>query len=123
MATETHLAARQFRLQQWAAMVHECNSRPGGMKITDWCREHGITKDAYYYRLNCVRKACLDTMEIESREEQAVVSVPSSLLENAHPGCGSSGIDITFNQAVIHVSEQTSPELLAMVVRVVSHAQ
>ena len=49
MATETHLAARQFRLQQWTAMVQECNSRPAGMKITEWCREHGITKDAYYY--------------------------------------------------------------------------
>ena len=121
MATQTHLASRQFRLQQWTAMVQECHSRPVGMKITDWCREHGITKDAYYYRLNCVRKACLDTME--DNAAQAVVRVPSSLLEDVPAVPGSSGIDIRWNQAVIHVSEQTSPELLAMVLRVVSHAQ
>lgn len=121
MATETHLATRQFRLQQWTAMVQECNSRPAGMKVTEWCREHGITKDAYYYRLNCVRKACLDTMKIGIPEDQTVVNVPASLLEQVSPA--SSGIDISWGQAVIHVNEQTSPELLAMVVRVMSHAE
>lgn len=120
MASETHLAARQFRLQQWTAMVQECNSRPAGMKIADWCREHGITKDAYYYRLNCVRKACLDTMKTSIPKEQTVVSVPASLLQQVNPV--SSGIDISWDQAVIHVNEQTSPELLAMVIRVMSHA-
>ena len=121
MATETHLAARQFRLQQWTAMVQECNSRPAGMRITEWCREHGITKDAYYYRLNCVRKACLDTMKTSIPEQQTVVSVPASLLEQVSPA--SSGIDISWNQAVIHVHEQTSEELLTMVIRVMSHAE
>ena len=75
-------------------MIQECNSRLAGMKITDWCREHGITKDAYYCRLNCVRRACLDTMKIGISEEQTVVSVPASLLEQVSPV--SSGIDISW---------------------------
>lgn len=85
MAAETHLAAKQFRLQQWTVMVQECNSRPAGMKITDWCRKHGITKDVYYYRLNCVRKAWLDAVNSHTSEEQTVVSVPSPLLDQRSP--------------------------------------
>ena len=79
MAIETYLAVRQFRLQQWTAIVQECNSRPASMKITDWCREHGITKDAYYH-LNCVRRVCLDTMNTGVLEEQTMVSVPEILI-------------------------------------------
>ena len=122
MATETHLATQQIRLQQWAEMVRECKSRPRGMKIADWCREYGITKDAYYYRLNRVRKACLETINLQTGlEQQAVVPVPPGLLsERQHSNPLSSGIDITLNQPVIHVSDQTSPELLAMVVEVLS---
>lgn len=122
MATETHLATQQIRLQQWAEMVRECNARPHGMKITDWCREYGITKDAYYYRLNRVRKACLDAVQTET--EQAVVPVSTCLLSGEmQTESFASGIDITLNQAVVHVTDQTSPELLAMVIKVLSHAE
>lgn len=122
MATETHLATQQIRLQQWAEMVRECNSRPHGMKVIDWCREYGITKDAYYYRLNRVRKACLDAVQTET--EQAVVPVSTCLLSGGmQTESIASGIDITLNQAVVHVTDQTSPQLLEMVLKVLSHAE
>lgn len=44
MATETHLAARQFRLQQWTAMVQECNSRPAGMKVPNGAGSMALQK-------------------------------------------------------------------------------
>ena len=122
MATKTHLATKQIRMQQWAEMVRECNSRPHGMKVTDWCREYGITKDAYYYRLNRVRKTYLDAVQTET--EQAVVPVSACLLSGGvQTEPTSPGIDITLNQAVLHVTDRTSPELLAMVLKVLSHAE
>ena len=58
MSSETSVAAEQCRLQEWAAQIRDCQSRPAGMSIVSWCACHGITKANYYYRLRRVRKAC-----------------------------------------------------------------
>ena len=65
MITETSLVAEQVRLRQWAAQIQECQNRPSDMKVETWCREHGITKANYYYRLRRVRKACLEVCSSE----------------------------------------------------------
>ena len=62
MSSQTSLVAKNYRLQQWAAQVQDCQNRPEGMLVEDWCRLNNITKANYYYRLKCVRKACLDSM-------------------------------------------------------------
>ena len=62
MSSQTSLIAKNYRLQQWAAQVQDCQNRPEGMLVEDWCRQNNITKANYYYRLKCVRQACLDAM-------------------------------------------------------------
>lgn len=62
MSSQTSLVAKNYRLQQWAAQVQDCQNRPEGMLVEDWCRQNNITKANYYYRLKCVRQACLDAM-------------------------------------------------------------
>ena len=62
MSSQTSLVAKNYRLQQWAAQVQDCQNRPEGMQVADWCRQNNITKANYYYRLKCVRQACLDSM-------------------------------------------------------------
>jgi len=37
MNSQTSLVAHQYRLQRWVGMVRECNSRPAGMMVNDWC--------------------------------------------------------------------------------------
>ena len=34
--TQTSLAARNCRLQEWSKMVHSCNNRPIGMSVDEW---------------------------------------------------------------------------------------
>lgn len=58
----TSLVAAQYRLREWAEMIRECNTRPKGQTVPEWCESHGLTKAAYYYRLKAVRKACLEAM-------------------------------------------------------------
>ena len=60
MNTQTSLVAERIRLQQWADQIRDCQNRPSDMKVDAWCREHGITKANYYYRLRRVREACLE---------------------------------------------------------------
>ncbi|WP_155245002.1 hypothetical protein [Enterocloster clostridioformis] len=47
MRTETSLVAEQVRLQQWADLIKECQSRPTDMNVETWCSRHGITKANY----------------------------------------------------------------------------
>lgn len=51
MSPETTAVAVQYRLQEWVAQIRECQNRPAGMSVVDWCASHGITKADYYYRL------------------------------------------------------------------------
>ena len=49
MKSQTSLAARNCRLQEWSQMAHSCNNRPIGMSVNEWCRENSITTANYYY--------------------------------------------------------------------------
>ena len=51
MNSHTSLVAQQTRLSEWAEMVRNCQNRPQGMKIEEWCQQHDITKASYYWRL------------------------------------------------------------------------
>lgn len=124
MSSETTMVAEQCRLQEWAAQIRDCQSRPAGMSIVSWCACHGITKANYYYRLRRVRKACLESIpeKIPSRQ---IVPVETSLLPAAgeNGGFTQSGLDLSIKDISIHVTGSTSMPLLAEVLKVVRHAE
>ena len=76
MKSQTSLVAQQTRLSEWAAQVKECQSRPEGMKIEEWCQLHGITKANYYWRLRKVREAFLEATDITPAFVELPVSSP-----------------------------------------------
>lgn len=47
MKSQTSLVAQQTRLREWAEQIRECNNRPHGMTVDDWCQNRGITKANY----------------------------------------------------------------------------
>lgn len=51
MSSQSSMVAAGFRLQEWAAQIRECQSRPAGMSVASWCADNGITKANYYYRI------------------------------------------------------------------------
>ena len=63
MKSHTSLVAQQTRLNEWADLIRDCQNRPQGMKIDEWCQLHDITKASYYWRLRKVREAYLETAE------------------------------------------------------------
>ena len=86
MKSQTSLVAQQTRLNQWAQQIRECNNRPSGMTVDEWCSANGLTKANYYWRLRKVREALLTVTEsvptfVELKEpepelEHAVSIVP-----------------------------------------------
>ena len=79
MSSETTMAAEQCRLQEWATQIRDCQGRPAGMSVAEWCACHGITKANYYYRLRRVREACLETIQGKMPAQQAVPVQPGLL--------------------------------------------
>ena len=124
MSSETTLMAEQCRLQEWAAQIRDCQSRPSGMSVVEWCAGHGITKADYYYRLRRVRKACLETIQTKMPAQQ-VVPVRPGLLQHQEQEDGNPqpGLDISIKGFSIHVTGATSMPLLAEVIRAVQHAE
>ena len=122
MNSTTSLAAKQYRLNQWAEQIRDCQNRPEGMAVTEWCSLHGITKANYYYRLRQVRKACLGTIP-EEPLSQSIVPVPPEIMVPAVSAHPASGVDISVNGFCVHVTESTSPELLTRVLKVAAHVE
>lgn len=124
MSSETTLAAEQFRLQEWAAQIRDCQNRPDGMSVVEWCARNGLTKANYYYRLRRVRKACLEKLPPDTAVQQIVPVEPRLLKpEENHSGDPGAGLDIRIKGCSIHVTEETSPQLLAAVLEVVRGAE
>ena len=49
----TKLATTQIRITEWAAIIKDCKS--SGLKVDEYCQQHDISRDAYYYWLRKVK--------------------------------------------------------------------
>lgn len=124
MGSATTAAAVQYRLEEWAEQIRECQNRPAGMSVVDWCATHGITKANYYYRLRRVRQACLENLPPEAVAQQIVPVNTCILQQKTQSGSGiQQGLSVAVNGFSIHVTESTSMPLLAAVLEVVRNAE
>lgn len=123
MSSETSIVAADFRLQEWAAQIRECQSRPAGMSVVSWCACHGITKANYYYRLRRVRQACLENIQKEMPVQRMVPVEPGLLQQGWKGGSGQPGLDISVKGFSVHVTESTPMPLLTAVLEVIRDAE
>ena len=92
------------------------------MTVEQWCDTKGISKSNYYYRLRCIRKACLEHVQDNSVSCQQVVEIPEKITQQSRSE-SPSDISIEINGAVIHIKEDISESLLEKIIRVVSRAK
>ena len=88
MKSQTSLVAQQTRLHQWSQQIRECNNRPSGMTVVEWCSANGLTKANYYWRLRKVREALLSVADsapsfVELKEPETAPSVPDPVKEES----------------------------------------
>lgn len=121
MKSTTSMVATQYRMQDWVEQIKACQNRPVGMKITDWCSINGITKGTYYYRLRKVREACLESLP-EEMLPQSVVPVPREIMDLKPTPSEQTGLDISAKGFSVHVTENTSLNLLAEILQVIANA-
>ena len=121
MKSHTSLVAQQTRLSEWAELIRDCQNRPQGMKIDEWCQLHDITKASYYWRLRKVREAYLENTD----PTQTFIEVPSSAI---HPVNMTSEHKIAAvirsgNNRTLEITEQASAAFLQTLLGVISNAQ
>lgn len=83
MDSSTH----EVRAANWKAVVAQCQSRPKGQTIAEWCRHNDIKLNTYYYWQRRVRQAFYQEM--------------TSTLP---PAPGSEDISVTFTEVPIRPS-------------------
>lgn len=126
---DARTAKRIFRIQQWTAIFQDrLNS---GLKINDYCNKIGITRDQYFYWQKIVREDALSRakgpgfVEICLPDERAYVaaeahtSVAQTEIKGTSDTSLSEGLLISINGIDIHVTEYTSPILLAKTIGVI----
>ena len=124
MKTNTSLVAKNVSLQQWVQEIHECNSRPKGMSVDEWCNERGLKKNSYYWHLRKVREACLDISHIDVGNS-SMSEVNTQLIEiKPKPVFHTeSKAVIRIGNSSIEINDDTSVELIARIIKVVAHAE
>lgn len=78
----TKLATTQLKLQNWALLIKD--QKDSGLKVNEYCLQHNISRDAYYYWYRKVREAALH--ESGFVEITPPASVPAVASENSVPG-------------------------------------
>ena len=121
MGSQTSLVARQCRLQAWAIQIKDCQNRPEDMTVDEWCIQNNITKANYYYRLKCVRQACLDSME----STPTFVELPAQEVNTLNESTTSStaAAVIRGNGITIELQEHASAEFIKKLIGACAYAQ
>lgn len=127
--SETSLIANQYRIQEWAEQVRDCRARAAGLSVADWCRQNGLTKATFYYRLRRVRESCLSVIP-EQLMPAPVVAIPKETMRfdpdtavTATGGTATQGIDISFHDYTVHIPSHSSIGLLGAVLEVLTHVK
>lgn len=110
----------EYNLKQWRLLVQDC--RNSGMKVDDWCKHNDINRNTYYYWYKKVREAACEALaENKVTVSSSFAPVPMNVIEsidNEYQG----NLTISIGKAKIEVTENTSPDILRMVLEVLSNA-
>ena len=124
MKSQTSLVAQQTRLREWAEQIRDCNNRPHGMTVDEWCQGQGITKANYYWRLRKVREELLKvTDSMPAFAELKAPAPETTLIENNSLAQLKIAAVIKTDKWSIEITDQASPSFLNTLIGAMNHAQ
>ena len=109
----------QVRMAGWAEMIKQRSE--SGMTVADWCAEHQISKNTYYYRLKQLRKYALEAVEDPKGETTSAggfVKLPTA----KDVPVSDVALRIRCRETTIEVSNDASESILALVKEVMWNA-
>lgn len=116
---DTKLATMQIRTRQWASIIQDCRS--SGLKVDDYCEQHSLSRNAYYYWQRKVKEAALSQagfVEIQADALKAETGLPDS-----PPGSPFfPQLVLSVGGFSVGVNQDTPMPLLSQVLGVLRHA-
>ena len=103
----------QASLSEWKQRVAQCRS--SGQTVTRWCQEHGIAKKTYY---RWEREIVGLAIEQEGEAQPRFAELPAPKREPE----GSLVAAIQIGETHLEVYDGASPEVVAALCQVLSHA-
>lgn len=94
MVMKIKSANAQIRLAKWASIIKDCET--SGLYVTEYCRQHNLSHNAYYYWLRKVNAATSQQVEFVElpKPEERVVPVTDS---NAQLTIKTGGTEVSIN--------------------------
>jgi len=113
---DTQKIVKQFRLSGWGEAVKERIA--SGQSIRAFCKENGIGTSTYYYRQRKVREAaCVELVKAQNPEPGLVPSGWTQLSDFEPKIATEKALTIEVGGCRVAVNDQTDPELLLSVCR------
>ena len=106
----TKLATSRMRTGQWADIIKDC--KESGLKVDDYCAQHGLSRNTYFYWLRKVKEAALTQSGFVEVQQQVEVS-------SCYP---SPKLTVSVNEVVLGIDENTPMDLLSNVIKVLKNA-
>ena len=106
----TKLATSRIRTGQWADIIKDC--KRSGLKVDDYCAQHGLSRNAYFYWLRKVKETALTQSGFVEVRQQVELS-------SCYP---SPKLTASVNKIVLGIGENTPMDLLANVIKVLKNA-
>ena len=112
----TKLATSQIRLKNWAAIIQD--RKQSGLSVNDYCSQHQLSRDAYYYWLRKIKENLL----VESGFVEVASPVPFPL-QKAQPSDSKEMMQLCFQGMQLDIPLSVSRDTLLMIIEVAAHAQ
>lgn len=110
----------EYNLKQWQLIIQDCHN--SGMKVNDWCKQNDVNRNSYYYWYRRVRDAACEALaENKVTVSSSFAPIPMNVIESIDNGY-QGNLTISIGKAKIEVTENTSPDILRMVLEVLSNA-
>ena len=103
----------QASLSEWKERVAQC--RGSGQTVTRWCQEHGIAKKTYY---RWEREIVGIAIEQEGEAQPRFAELPTPRQDQK----GSLAATVQIGKVRVEVYSGASPEVVAALCQVLSHA-
>jgi putative transposase len=111
--SEARKLTKEYRLKHWSNLIQQrANS---GKNVNDWCKEHGISRNSYYYWQRELKLSATYNLDVKSLAEPpvspAIVPLtppPSSSSMNT----SGTAIAVNFNGLTLEIQEGASFEII-----------
>jgi len=116
----------EVRLEQWRAVITQCQERPSGQTTKSWLAENGIPEKTYYYWLRKIRKLAYESMKPElpmvQHEQHSEIVMAEIPAEDILVRDAVLAVTIRTKRSTIEITNVVSDKALVELVKAVSRA-